>query len=248
MAGWVSVETEITRTTRFASRMAHLTKRALLEIAPAQRWKERRAPRRAHSAVVLAHGVDRWFGDGQPGPRAAGGKADSGDLGEDLTDLLVALGEAAATTTPGSCSWSTRCSSSTRGVRGVDRRDPQDRAAPTADHPGGCGSAAAPRLAGEASRTPSGCSGSRGWDPSTPSPPLRRWSARPGARCRAPPPGGPDGADLHRGLSLLPAGVRSRAMGSRRRTVHRRVEAVEAQAVVEAKLDADFFAPARACE
>ena len=40
-ASWVSVETEITRTTRFADRMAHLTKRALLEIAPTQRWKER---------------------------------------------------------------------------------------------------------------------------------------------------------------------------------------------------------------
>ena len=38
---WVSVDTEITRTTRFGGRMAHLTKRALLEIAPPQRWKER---------------------------------------------------------------------------------------------------------------------------------------------------------------------------------------------------------------
>lgn len=95
VAGWVSVDTEITRTTQFANRMAHLTKRALLEIAPAQRWKERarRAARilQSFSLTVSSDGSITGSLDLEP----LAGKADSGDLGEDLTDLLVALGEAA---------------------------------------------------------------------------------------------------------------------------------------------------------
>jgi hypothetical protein len=94
-AGWVSVDTEITRTTRFAGRMAHLTKRALLEIAPTQRWKARarRAARilQSFSLTVSTDGSVTGSLDLEP----LAGKADSGDLGEDLTDLLVALGEAA---------------------------------------------------------------------------------------------------------------------------------------------------------
>jgi hypothetical protein len=94
-AGWVSVETEITRTTTFADRMAHLTKRALLEIAPKQRWKER--ARRAGSVLqsfsltISTEGSITGSLDLEP----LDGRGDSGDLGEDLTDLLVALGEAA---------------------------------------------------------------------------------------------------------------------------------------------------------
>jgi hypothetical protein len=94
-AGWVSVDTEVTRTTRFPSRMGHLTKRALLEIAPAQRWRERarRAARvlQSFSLTVTTDGSVTGGFDLEP----LQGKADSGDLGEDLTDLLVALGEAA---------------------------------------------------------------------------------------------------------------------------------------------------------
>lgn len=96
LVGWVSVETEITRATHFASRMAHLTKRALLEIAPAKRWKERarRAARilQSFSLTVASDGSVTGSLDLEP----LAGRADSGDLGEDLTDLLVALGEAAA--------------------------------------------------------------------------------------------------------------------------------------------------------
>lgn len=94
-AGWVSVETEITRTTRFTDRMAHLTKRALLEIAPRERWKERarRAGRilQSFSLTVSTEGSVTGSLDLEP----LAGRADSGDLGEDLTDVLVALGEAA---------------------------------------------------------------------------------------------------------------------------------------------------------
>ena len=96
LAGWISVDTEITRATRFGGRMAHLTKRALLEIAPATRWKERarRAARilQSFSLTVTTDGSVTGSLDLEP----LTGKADSGDLGEDLTDLLVGLGEAAA--------------------------------------------------------------------------------------------------------------------------------------------------------
>ena len=93
--GWVSVDTEITRTTMFADRMAHLTKRALLEMAPKQRWKERarRAGRvlQSFSLTISTEGSITGSLDLEP----LEGRGDSGDLGEDLTDLLVALGEAA---------------------------------------------------------------------------------------------------------------------------------------------------------
>lgn len=94
-AGWISVETEITRTTRFAGRMAHLTKRALLDIASGQRWKERalRAARILTSFSLTVATDGSLTGTLNLEPLI--GQADSGDLGEDLTDLLVALGEAA---------------------------------------------------------------------------------------------------------------------------------------------------------
>jgi hypothetical protein len=96
LADWVSIDTEITRTTRFGNRMAHLVKRALLDIAPAKRWKERarRAGRvlQSFSVTVTTEGSITGSLDLEP----LAGAADSGDLGEDLTDLFVALGEAAA--------------------------------------------------------------------------------------------------------------------------------------------------------
>lgn len=93
--GWTTVEAEITKNTEFGTRMAHLVRRALLQIAPRARWKDRAA--RAASVLKsfqitvapdgsLAAGLD---------VEAAEGLADSGQLDEDLTDLLVALGEAA---------------------------------------------------------------------------------------------------------------------------------------------------------
>lgn len=95
-AEWVSVETEITRTTRFGERMGHLTKRALLEIAPAARWtaRARRAARVLQSFSLTVSTDGSVTGSLELDPLE--GQADSGDLGEDLTDLLVALGEAAS--------------------------------------------------------------------------------------------------------------------------------------------------------
>lgn len=94
--GWRTVEAEITKNTEFGGRMAALARRALLGIAPRSRWSER-AKRAAavlrsfqltvSSEGTLTAGID---------VEALEGQADSGDLAEDLTDLLVALGEAAA--------------------------------------------------------------------------------------------------------------------------------------------------------
>ena len=92
---WTTVEAEITKNVEFGLRMAQLARRALLQVAPKARWKER--GRRAAAVLKsfqltvspqgeLTFGLD---------VDAAEGLADSGSLGEDLTDVLVALGEAA---------------------------------------------------------------------------------------------------------------------------------------------------------
>jgi hypothetical protein len=93
--GWTTVEAEITKSTEFGARMAQLVRRALFQLAPKARWKER--ARRAAAVLksfqitvstsgTLSAGLD---------VDAAEGLADSGQLDDDLTDLLLALGEAA---------------------------------------------------------------------------------------------------------------------------------------------------------
>ncbi|MDE2291247.1 MAG: ATP-binding protein, partial [Elusimicrobia bacterium] len=91
--GFRTAKAEITHETDFRPLIARLARRALLAISPAQRMKER--ARRA-AAVFKAFtlrtpeglelGID---------VEALVGQADSGELGEDLSDLFQALGEAA---------------------------------------------------------------------------------------------------------------------------------------------------------
>jgi hypothetical protein len=92
---WITIEAEITKNVLFGERMAQLVRRALLQVAPRARWRDR--GRRAAAVLKsfqmtvspegeLAFGLD---------VDAAEGLGDSGSLGEDLTDVLVALGEAA---------------------------------------------------------------------------------------------------------------------------------------------------------
>ncbi len=94
-AGWVAVEAEITKQTEFGGRMALLARRALLQIAPSARWKDR--ARRAagilksFTLTVAPHGAWTAALDVD----AVEGLADSGALVDDLGDLFVALGEAA---------------------------------------------------------------------------------------------------------------------------------------------------------
>jgi hypothetical protein len=93
--GWTTVEAEITKNVAFGPRMAQLARRALLQVAPRARWKDRGARAAAilksfqltvspEGSVTFGLDVD-----------AAEGLADSGSLSEDLTDVLVGLGEAA---------------------------------------------------------------------------------------------------------------------------------------------------------
>lgn len=92
---WTTVEAEITKNTEFGARMAQLARRALLQVAPRSRWRER--ARRA--AAVLRSFQITVSSEGSltagMGIEPLEGAADSGELSEDLTDLLVALGEAA---------------------------------------------------------------------------------------------------------------------------------------------------------
>ncbi|MGE5227555.1 MAG: AAA family ATPase [Planctomycetaceae bacterium] len=93
--GWVTVDSEIRRDVAFGPRMAQLARRALLETAPKSRWRERarRAARvlRSFSLTVSTDGSVTGSLDVEP----LDGVADSGDLSDDMTDLLVAIGEAA---------------------------------------------------------------------------------------------------------------------------------------------------------
>lgn len=93
--GWTTVEAEITKATEFGARMAQLARRALLQLAPKARWKDHAvraaAVLKSFQVTVTPDGTLTTGFDVE----AAEGFADSGRLDEDLTDLLVALGEAA---------------------------------------------------------------------------------------------------------------------------------------------------------
>ena len=94
-AGWVAVEAEITRQTLFGQRIALLARRALLQVAPRARWKQR--ARRAAGVLksfTLTLAQDGAWTAGLD-LDAVEGEADSGHLADDLPDVFVALGEAA---------------------------------------------------------------------------------------------------------------------------------------------------------
>jgi hypothetical protein len=92
-AGFCTAKSEITHETEFRPLIARLARRALLSISPANRMRER--ARRAAAVfkaftLRLPEGIEIGVD-----VDALLGRGDSGDLGEDLSDLFVALGEAA---------------------------------------------------------------------------------------------------------------------------------------------------------
>ncbi len=96
-AGWVSIEIEASKhdDSAFRRELALHFRRALLEIAPRERWRDR-----MHRAAGVLRSFT--FSIDQEGTLTAGlnadvvqGRADSGMIGLDLTDLVVAVGEAA---------------------------------------------------------------------------------------------------------------------------------------------------------
>lgn len=93
--GWITVEAEVSKNSDFADRMARHARRVLLGISPREKWRER-----ARGAASVLKSFSLTFSpDGSVATGfdvdATSGTADSGDLAEDLTDLFVALGEAA---------------------------------------------------------------------------------------------------------------------------------------------------------
>jgi hypothetical protein len=93
-AGFRTAKSEITHETDFRPLVARLARRALLAISPASRMRKR--ARRA-AAVFKAFTLRTPEGlEVGVDVDALIGRGDSGDLGEDLSDLFVALGEAAA--------------------------------------------------------------------------------------------------------------------------------------------------------
>lgn len=94
-SGWVTATAEITKNEDFGRRIGSLVRRALFQVAPKASWTER---------IRRAAGVLKSFSltVSPDGSVTAGidvdaveGLADTGNLSDDLTDLLVALGEAA---------------------------------------------------------------------------------------------------------------------------------------------------------
>jgi hypothetical protein len=92
---WVAIEAEISKKSDFADRIARHIRRALHDISPRDRWQSR--ARRA--AEVLKSFSMKFSPDGSVSTSfdvdPSRGIGDSGDLSDDLTDVLVALGEAA---------------------------------------------------------------------------------------------------------------------------------------------------------
>jgi AAA ATPase domain len=94
-SGWVTAPAEITKNQDFGPRMGHLVRRSLFQVGPKASWGDRM--RRAagvlksFSLTVSSDGSVTAGIDADP----VEGIADTGNLSDDLTDLLVALGEAA---------------------------------------------------------------------------------------------------------------------------------------------------------
>ncbi len=93
-ARFATAFTEITHETEIRPLMARMVRRALLSLSPIDRMKDR-----ARRAVAVFKAFTLKLPDGPEinlDVDVALGRADSGDLGEDLADLLVAVGRAAA--------------------------------------------------------------------------------------------------------------------------------------------------------
>jgi len=93
-ARFATAFTEITHGTEFRPLMARLIRRVLLTLSPVDRMKER-----ARRAAAVFKAFTLKLPDGPEisvDVDAALGRADSGDLGEDLADLFVEVGRAAA--------------------------------------------------------------------------------------------------------------------------------------------------------
>ena len=94
-SGWITVSAEITKNEAFGPRMGSMVRRALFQVAPKSSWTDKlrqaAGALKSFSITVAPDGSITAGVDIEP----LEGTADSGNLSDDLTDLLVALGEAA---------------------------------------------------------------------------------------------------------------------------------------------------------
>lgn len=98
-ANWVVAELEIRKhdDTEFRRMMASRMRTALLEISPKARWNERfQKAGRVLASFTLTADLTGTVQIGYAADATEPGKADHGDLALDLTDVFVAVGEAAA--------------------------------------------------------------------------------------------------------------------------------------------------------
>ena len=92
---WVAVDAEVSKNTPFGPQMANLARRALLQTSPKARWGARTAAAAAvlksFSLTVAPDGSLTGGLDVEPG----WGRADTGNLNDDLADVFESVGEAA---------------------------------------------------------------------------------------------------------------------------------------------------------
>jgi hypothetical protein len=94
--GVVAIEAEITKHEDFGPRMSALLRRALFSVAPSAKWKDRgrRAAAILRSFQITVSPEGGLIGS-LGGVDPLEGVADSGNLSDDLTDVFVAIGQAA---------------------------------------------------------------------------------------------------------------------------------------------------------
>lgn len=94
-SNWITVTAEITKNEDFGPHMGRLVRRALFQVAPKASWTDKlrlaAGALKSFSITVASDGSITAGIDAEP----LEGTADSGNFSDDLTDLLVALGEAA---------------------------------------------------------------------------------------------------------------------------------------------------------
>lgn len=93
--GWVAVDAEVSKNTPFGPQIANLARRALLQTSPRARWGDRAriaaGVLKSFSLTVAPDGTLTGGLDVDP----AAGRADTGNLNDDLADVFQAVGEAA---------------------------------------------------------------------------------------------------------------------------------------------------------
>lgn len=93
--GWVAVDAEVSKNTPFGPQIANLARRALLQTSPKVRWGERAKAAagvlKSFSLTVAPDGSLTGGLDVEP----ESGRADTGNLNDDLADVFQAIGDAA---------------------------------------------------------------------------------------------------------------------------------------------------------